>query len=374
MRILFLTNIPSPYRVAFFEELGKSCELTVLYEKATADDRDEKWIAETRATSYKPVILKSVRETADTALCPAVKAYLKKDAYDFIVVGGYSTPTGRLAIRYMNRKRIPYWISVDGAIMKSESGFKRWTKSSLLKGASGYLSSGIATDKWLVHYGASRDAIYRYPFTSVKESDISGICTAEEKQELKQRLEIPEEKVFLFVGQFIHRKGVDLLLKAWKDMPSGAGLYVIGGEAPDEYKKLIESCALKQVHFLPFMVKEELQKYYRIADYFVMPTREDIWGLVINEAMSFGLDTITTDACLAGVEMIEDGVNGRIVQAESVDDLHQAMLEEIALSDEALSERRQNSLQTARNYTIEKMAQRHIEIWNEYSICGYKRT
>lgn len=33
MKILFLTNVPSPYRVAFFNELGKHCELTVLFEK-----------------------------------------------------------------------------------------------------------------------------------------------------------------------------------------------------------------------------------------------------------------------------------------------------------------------------------------------------
>ena len=32
MKVLFMTNLPSPYRVRFFAELGKKCDLTVIYE------------------------------------------------------------------------------------------------------------------------------------------------------------------------------------------------------------------------------------------------------------------------------------------------------------------------------------------------------
>ena len=40
MRVLFMVNIPSPYRVDFFDELGKLCDLTVLYERKNASDRE----------------------------------------------------------------------------------------------------------------------------------------------------------------------------------------------------------------------------------------------------------------------------------------------------------------------------------------------
>ena len=43
MKLLFLSNVPSPYRVDFFNELGKYCDLTVLFEKTTSDERDESW-------------------------------------------------------------------------------------------------------------------------------------------------------------------------------------------------------------------------------------------------------------------------------------------------------------------------------------------
>ena len=57
---------------------------------------------------------------------------------------------------------------------------------------------------------------------------------------------------------------------------------------------------LTNVHFVGFKTKEQLEDYYRAADLFVLPTREDIWGLVVAEAMAYGLGVITTNRCNAG--------------------------------------------------------------------------
>ena len=46
LKVLFLTNVPSPYRVDFFNALGELCELTVLFETKTAKSRNEAWIAD----------------------------------------------------------------------------------------------------------------------------------------------------------------------------------------------------------------------------------------------------------------------------------------------------------------------------------------
>ena len=43
VRVLFITTIPAPYRVTFFNELGKNCDLTVLFERNESDERDESW-------------------------------------------------------------------------------------------------------------------------------------------------------------------------------------------------------------------------------------------------------------------------------------------------------------------------------------------
>ena len=75
---------------------------------------------------------------------------------------------------------------------------------------------------------------------------------------------------------------------------------------------------LNNVHFIDFKNKDTLKEYYHVADVFVLPTREDIWGLVINEALAYGLPVITTDKCMAGLEMIENGKNGYIIPVNDV--------------------------------------------------------
>ena len=50
MKVLYLANIPSPYRVDFFNELGQQIDLTVIFERETASDRDENWMKKKKQT------------------------------------------------------------------------------------------------------------------------------------------------------------------------------------------------------------------------------------------------------------------------------------------------------------------------------------
>src|SRR5699024_3120969 len=70
------------------------------------------------------------------------------------------------------------------------------------------------------------------------------------------------------------------------------------------------------LHFVEFLTREELYPHMQMADVLAMPTREDIWGLVVNEAMAFGLPVVSSDQCIAGLEMISDGENGYIVPVD----------------------------------------------------------
>ncbi len=88
----------------------------------------------------------------------------------------------------------------------------------------------------------------------------------------------------------------------------------------------------------------------------MLPTREDIWGLVINEALAYGLPTITTDRCVAGLELIENGVNGYVVPVEEA----QSLAEKInAVLSGDMQQMGEASLQKVRPYTLENMARTH---------------
>lgn len=360
-KVLFITNYAAPYRVHFFDKLAESLDVTVLFFDRAEEKthRSASWFEEGKG-KCRFVQLSRRKNFAGRHVCVDVIDWIRKD-FDEIVVCGYSKPTAQLAIAYMRLHRIPFSMEVDGGLIREENGLKRMLKQQLVGGAHTWFSSGKHTTKYLVHYGAKPDRIVEYPFSSLCREDIlPEAVSAEERAALRQELGISESRMILSIGQFIPRKGFDILLRAAAQMKSDAGIYIVGGEPTEEYRKLCGELHLTNVHFCGFMTKEKLTRYYKASDLFVLPTREDIWGLVINEAMAYGLPVITTDRCVAGLELVEDGVNGYVVPVEDPAALAEKM--DAVLTGDMVS-MAAASLEKVRPYTIENMAMVH---WNHF--------
>jgi glycosyltransferase involved in cell wall biosynthesis len=365
MKVLWLSNVPSPYRVDFFNRLGDKTDLTVLFEMDSATDRHENW-ASGAFKSFKGVVLKGFRTSADKALCFSILHWLKRTGYDIIIVSNYSTPTGMLAVHYLRLRGVPFVIQADGGFFKGGTGFKERLKRHLVSSASYWLSSGRKTTEYLMAYGAYSERVFEFPFSSVDQSDISGKnLEAGEKQLLRDELGIRGDKIAIAVGQFIYRKGFDVLIRAWSRMRTEYTLLIIGGgQLEQELNEMIRAYAPDNVRLLGFKDKKELYRYYLASDLFILPTREDIWGLVVNEAMACGLPVITTNKCIAGMELIEDNRNGFIVQTEDECQLYEKA-DYIMSRDEIREKMADNSLEIIGNYTIDKMVEAHENIFSE---------
>lgn len=99
----------------------------------------------------------------------------------------------------------------------------------------------------------------------------------------------------------------------------------------------------------------------------MFPTREDIWGLVINEALAYGLPIITTDKCNAGLELVSD--NGVIVPVDDSDKIAKEIYR--LMEEENLINMSKKSVEKAHCYTLEAMAMRNMEIFKE--VCSIAR-
>ena len=357
-KILFYTNIPSPYRVNFFNELGKFCELTVLFETAYSSERDEEW-KKYNFSNFTGIVMNGRRMTTDSAFCPEITKYLKKGVYDEIIVSVLSSLTALTAAFYLKSHHIPYIYEGDGGFVHPDNKLKYLIKKYIISNAKCVFSTCKAFDEYCINYKASPDRIVRYPLSSIYEKDIiDKPLDKEEKNELRSKLSISEEKVIVSVGQMIPRKGFDILLEAAKVLDESWGIYLIGGKPTADILAAIEDKKLSNVHFVDFMNYEELSKYYRAADVFVLPTREDIWGLVVNEAMANGLPVITTTRCNAGLEMVEDGVNGRLYDPEDIEGLKEILLTH-SVNEEKLSEMAQKALDKSHDFSLDRMVEVH---------------
>jgi glycosyltransferase involved in cell wall biosynthesis len=150
------------------------------------------------------------------------------------------------------------------------------------------------------------------------------------KEKLRDQIRLKGKIIILSVAQLIKRKGIEYLLHAYAKLEheyDNLTLIVIGS-GPLEYrlKDLSKFLGLRNVRFIPSGMKlDKLIKFYCLADIFVLPTLEDVWGFVINEAMACGLPVISTYASQAAIEMIRSGKNGYIIKASDSDQLYEAL-------------------------------------------------
>jgi glycosyltransferase involved in cell wall biosynthesis len=254
--------------------------------------------------------------------------------------------------------RANYFIISEGGIAKSGIGLKEKLKKWILRGAKHYFCGASMGDDYFIKYGAKKDQISRYPFTSFYDKEIlKRVIEPQETSELKSKHGIQYKKVLISVGQIIHRKGFDILIKAIGQREfNDLGVYIIGGAPTSELVELIDYYKLNNIHFIEFISKEKLIEFYKLANLFVLATREDTYGLVINEAMSQGLPIITSRNCVAGVELIHDGINGYLFDSEDYLDLSNKI--ELILKDNNQAHSMSvNNLVKMKEYSFEKMAQ-----------------
>lgn len=166
-------------------------------------------------------------------------------------------------------------------------------------------------------------------------------------------------KIIIYVGQMFYRYGVDILLHAASDVSNDVIFYIVGGKPPREYKNLTNSLNLEKIRFLDFMKKLLLFKYDKIADFFMLATREDIWGLVINKSIASDLSIKPTNKSVACEEVIDQ--NGILIESEDVKSFSNNFNK--ILYDDLLRKEYVNILlQIIRNYKIENMTSRIYQI------------
>lgn len=367
MKILISTSLLSPYRVDWLDELGKYAEIDILCLEETCKDRNQKWLEKKPKNSCYELMQGCIFPKIGKISFSLIHK-LKNSKYDIIILDGYGFATQIINMLYLNSKKRTYLVNVDGIISKKENKFIKFIKQKLLSNVPYFLCGSVATNRILKEYKVSEERIINHPFTSLFEQDIfKNLITKKKKEQLKIKLGIKEKRIIISVGRFSYLngygKGYDVLLKTAHNMSADFGWYIVGGKPTNEFEKMLIEFGLNNVHFIEHLDKENLREYYMASDIFVLMTVGDTWGLVINEAMACGLPVITTEKCMAGLDLIKDGTNGYIIPTGSTKMLEDSIKKIVVNNvDDAMSI---SSLNTIKPYTIENMAKKHIEAFNK---------
>ena len=356
-KVCWISNAPAPYKVAMMNQFGRKVDLLCLFETVAETDREKTWY-NYEFSSFKGIYLNpgDAKETVRKAASEC----------DCLINSDYSKPICMYAVRQFHKHHKKTFLQADGGLAIPRGPIDKII-SLVMKQNDWFLSSGAEVDKYFKYYGIPQERILHYRLACMDNSEL---LNAKKKRALKEEYRFKcgfqEKTVLLSVGQQIPRKGYDVLAEAMCSVKGDVGLYIIGGEPEENVLNIINRNNLANIHFIPFKTKEELSEYYAGADIFVLPTRYDIWGLVINEAMAYGLPIISTDKCIAAVELNNRFHNSVIVPVEDPSALAKAITS-LTNDSEALSVYGDRSLSGIQEYSIENMCEDFTNLIETYS-------
>lgn len=356
MKILIVFNHPAPYKIRLFNELAKYFDLDVIFEREKAADRPEAFYnaedIKFNVTTYTSGYFS--RENSNTG---KLTKYIKENhsKYDLIIMNGYSTFTEMRAIHYMKKHNIPYVLYINGGLIKKETALKKKLKQYFISSASHYFSPCEQADEYLLYYGADKNKIYHYIYSTVYEKDIlTKPLTREEKLQIRKEYDLPDGDLYISASQFIKRKNNTQLIDCFKSLNST--LLLVGeGKQKEEYERIIKDNNINNVIIFPFEKRENLFHIMKGCDGFITLSTEDIYGHTTNEAMAMGLPVLSSNKVVGSRHLIKDGENGFLVDLSQNNEIIEKIKDLKNISSLM-------AIKTAQENTIEKMVRSMVEI------------
>jgi len=163
----------------------------------------------------------------------------------------------------------------------------------------------------LISQGVAKDKIYVNPYGT----DLNFFKPVEKHNTIVN---------FVFVGLVDARKGIPVLLDAWKKIPKDKAKLTLIGPISETVKALINKTAA-DITIKGRIPYDELPAELSTRDVLVFPSYFEGFALVIPECMAAGLTVISTPATCAP-DVIDDGINGYIIPCGNADVLAEKML------------------------------------------------
>jgi glycosyltransferase involved in cell wall biosynthesis len=362
-RLVILTEIIAPYRIPVFNALAQveGIDLHVIF-LAETDPEARDWLVYKEEIRFSWEVLPSHRKRVgkhNFLLNVGVGAALRKAKPDVIICGGYNYIASWRALLWAGQNHLPFllWTESNSRDLRHNHSLTQALKRTFIGRCDGFVVPGKASRQYLQSFNISEEKIFTAP-NAVGNDLYKSISDEVRKNAAKWRsqLDLPE-RFFLFVGRMVIEKGIFDLFNAYATLDlqlrAEVGLVFVG-DGPERVKleRLSQTVKVGSIRFPGFVQRENLARYYALADALVLPTHTDPWGLVVNEAMACGLPIVCSDVAGCTPDLVEEGSNGFVIPVGNIETLAQ-VLREVASNPEIIREMGENSRERILHFSPE---------------------
>src|SRR3990167_3360670 len=385
IKLAVVVSHPIPYQVPFFRILAERADVDLMVYFMSDIGISEKHIDPEFGriikfdlpllSGYPFIFIKNYSPRPKNSffglINPAIIAKLFKGKPDYLFVHGWNSFSNCIAM--FAAVLVGTKILMHGDTYFSGEAYKpKWKKLlkrailwPLFKLSHKILYMGIESKKFFEHYGAYSNQLIFMPFSADNKYLIDARKSIDRDFE-RSKMGLRDSIVILFSGKLVPRKRpMDVLLAYEKlsqsvSVPAGiksrlAIVFMGDGELRGELEKYTATRNIQHVHFIGFKNLTKLPAYYAIADIFVISSFNECWGLVVNEAMCFGLPIISSNLVGATPDLVHEGENGYIYPCGDVEKLKEC-LEKMIISKKLRERFGQKSFEIISKYTSDEDA------------------
>jgi glycosyltransferase involved in cell wall biosynthesis len=345
-RVCVITHSPSPYQVELFDAVARTGELALDVVYLCRRDPQRLWGAGTLAHDH------AYDEEAQRE-----KLAARAMAADLAVINYFKHPLADVVMQARAHKGTPWVFWGERPRRHALELLSRWYRSRRLRElhhsrAPIWGIGKMAVDAYRNEFGARRPYVNLPYFSDLKRFQVM------------DRGSRKEERVLLFSGSLIARKGVDMVAKVFARLAREgvqAKLKIMGDGVLEALLKNTLNDFADQVEFLGFQDWQALPAAYAGADILCVPSRYDGWGLVVPEGLAAGLPVIGTVQTGAASEFIKTESNGWLLPPGDEESLYAAMKDAATMTRERLAEMSHAAVAAVRTHQLDAGVARFID-------------
>lgn len=264
-------------------------------------------------------------------VAPQLWSEIRQGAYDAVIVHGHNLAAHHIALAACLSSGTPVFARGETHLNLVRPSWRKVLRKPLLKmhyrGFDGFLAIGSANAAYYRWMGITSDRIFQVPYTVDNARFIAaGEAVRNDRGATRAKLGMdPDLPAIIYASKFDRRKRPDDLLVAYRKLRAdgvAAQLVMVGsGILEDTLKRHVAENSIPDVIFPGFVNQAELPSVYAASDVFVLPSSNEPWGLVVNEAMCARLPIVLSKEIGCADDLVMDGVNGATFAAGDVDGL-----------------------------------------------------
>lgn len=248
---------------------------------------------------------------------------LSPERFSAMWINGYRYASLVGAVITAASRGLPILYRSETNHMTSPPGPARSVMSAVFKRSSiRCLSIGSLNDQFYAGIGVPAHRRFLVPY-SVDNARFRTAAQGLSKAEARKLLGLDKDAiVVLYVGKLVPWKRPDLLLRAVASLQRRDVhiAYVGDGRLRESLEHQSRTEGI-DARFVGFLNQTEIVRAYAAADLLALPSEHEPWGLVVNEAMNFGLPILVSDHIGCGPDLVGDHGSGMIFESGNVEDL-----------------------------------------------------